>query len=256
MTLSVAVSVDWSAGQRVRIDVTASPAVTDVVAVYRVHESGERFLVLTDQTPVMVGAWSGYDYHAPFNQTVTYVAETDSQVSAASSPVFLVSDETWLVSATDPTLSLPVEAILEMSALSWDDPAQKFQPLNSSRPVHYWSRSRSGPSFSLTVFCEDQEQSDRVLALVRAGGPVLLNMHREPVRWMWAQLSKPTMQPPGGKWRTDYRTWQFGVEETTQPDSDVLSEWNFDGLAAAFPDFDTATAAYADFTTMSLDVRL
>lgn len=258
MTLAVVATAGWAAGgHRVLLDVTSSPAVTEVVAVYRVHENGERFLVLSDQTPVMVGAWSGYDYHMPFNTTVQYVAETDSEVSAASAPVFLASDETWMISSTDPLLSFSVEAILKIGELSWDDPAQKFQPLNSGKPVHYWSRPRSGPSYSLSIFCENTEKSDRVLALVKGGGPVLLNMHRGPVDWMWVQLSKPTMSAPNDLWpKTDYRTWQFGAEETTQPDSDVFSAWNFNSLAAAFTDFNTVASSYTDFAKLSVDVRI
>lgn len=258
MTLNVTAAPDSLTGRpRVRVDVASSPAVTDIVTVYRVHQDGARYRVITDQPPVMVTAWSGYDYHAPFNEMFSYVADTGSQTSTASAPVFLPSDASWLISASDPALSLSVPAVLSIGSLSWDDPAQKFQPLDAPRPVHYTSRPRSGPAYSLSVECTSDEEA-QMIALIKPGGPILLNLRRpEPTGgWMWVQLSNPTLQPPAGNWRTSVRMWHFSAEETTQPNVDLTAEWDFDGLAAAFPDFDSAAAAYADFRSMALDVRL
>lgn len=258
MTLSISAVDQSESVPQVRVQVTSSPAVTETLTVYRVHEDGSRYKVLSDQPPILVGgSWVGFDYHPPGNQLVTYVAETDTQTSSASSPVFMRLDVTWLISSVNPALSVPVTAVLDLDSLSYDDPAEKSQALGADQPVYRWSRSRSGPSSSITVHCDTPDEADRILALLKPGGPILLNMSRnEPIGWMWIQPSRPSMSTPGGKWKTKYRAWSFGFEKCVQPDVDIVSPWDFDGAAAAFTDFNAVASAYADFDSLTLDVRL
>lgn len=241
---------------RVQVLVDSSPAVTETLTVYRVHEDGSRYKVLTDQPPVMVGGWGGYDYHAPFNEAVTYVAESQTLVSPASVPVFLPSDVTWLISASDPDLSTPVTRVLDVGEMSYDDPATRYQALGATKPTYRWTRGRGGPSSSLTVHCDSPDEAAQVLAVLQSGGPVLLNMERpDPIGWAWIQPTGVKMSTPGGKWKTDYRAWSFNFELCEQPDLDVSATWDVASLAAAYASVSAATAAYADVRSMALDVR-
>lgn len=257
MTLSISVVDESESAPQVRIQVSSSPAVTETLTVYRIHEDGTRYVVLSDQPPILVGgSWVGRDYHPPGNQLVTYVAETDTQTSPASTPLFVVLEATWLISSSDPSKSMPVTAVLDLESLSWDDPAERSQALGSDTPVYRWDRERSGPSSSITIHCDTPEEAARVLSLLKPGGPILLNMSRtEPIGWMWIQPGKPIMGTPGGKWKTAYRSWSFGFERCQQPDVDILSPWNFDAVTAAYADFNAVTAAYADFDSLTLDVN-
>lgn len=257
MTLSVAASVQASWQPSVLVQVDSSPAVSESLTVYRVHDDGARYKVLTDQPPVMVGGWGGYDYHAPFNEPFTYVAESETMVSPASGAVFLPSDTTWLISASDPELSTVVTAVLDLGELSFDDPAQRYLALGASKPTYRWSRPRSGPSFSLSLHCDSPDEAAQIRAVLRPGGPILLNMHQpDPVGWMWVQPTGSKMGTPGGKWRTEYREWSFGLEQCEQPNLDVTSPWDCAALAAQYESAAAAAAAYADVRSMALDVRL
>lgn len=258
MTLTVTAVASVGDVPAVLVDVTSSPAVTDLLRVYRVHEDGTRYRVLTDLSATIITSWSGFDYHAPFNQAVRYVAETDSLGSAASPEVWLVSESTWLIHPSDPDLSMWVDVVTNIADTSYKDRAQRFQVIGKRDPVTRADYPRGGESGSMSVLCDGPESWARLSALFADGGPVLMNL--KPLRgfikqWKWVQPGDLTMSSPTGHDRVNVRVATFPYEEVSPPDADALPVWTFDDVAATFATFDAVAAAYTDFRAMQLDNR-
>jgi hypothetical protein len=258
MTVSVSASVEYDSPARVLVDVASSPSVTGPLKLWRVHEDGTRHRVLTSGRAVVVGGWTGYDYHAPFNQDFSYVASVEGQAdSAASAAQYIMSAITWLVHPADPELSVPLDVVVKFGSLRRPSTSAKFKILGSSQPVIRTDSPRGPLAGDITVLANDDTEAQALDALFADSGPILLNCHRpEIVRWLWIAPGDTTMEPPGGYYRTPYRQLSFPWEECRAPDADVQPVWDLAGLAAAgFADLAVVNAQYDDLRALQLDLR-
>lgn len=262
MTLTVTTAVPYSDQPSVLLDVASSPAITDVVRLFRVHDDGSRYRVLTVDSPAKLigGTWTGFDSHAPFNRSVTYVAETDTQTSAASAETWLVSDDsTWLIHRSNPELSVVVDVVTNIADTSYKDRSQRFDVLGKRDPVSRTDYPRGGESGSMSVLCDGPESWARLNALFADSGPILVNL--KPLRgfikeWKWVQPGDLKMSSPTGNDRVNVREASFSYEEVTQPDADAFPLWSFDDITALGLTFTQLAALYTDFRAMQLDLRV
>lgn len=242
-------------GTKTLVTVTSSPTLVSSLKVWRVHPDGSRYRVLTVGQATLIGSWAGFDYHGPFNRALTYVAEAGGSTSAASSPTWRISKESWIVHPSDQSLSMPVKLVGPPSETTTDESSQKFQVLGRKLPVHRISRPRGGEVSSLTVLAETSTEIARIKALFADGGQLLLNtVWEDDMDWMWVQ-PKPLTRAVLGRAASEVREFTFSYEQTSPPDADLVPIWTFDKVAADFSTFDDVTAAYADFQAMQLDVR-
>lgn len=252
MTLTVTAVMDSNYPPRVAVSVSSSPAVSGRLTVTRTHADGSVHPVLTDQDPVLVTSWAGFDYHCPFNQVVTYTAATTDQ-SGSSSAVFLPSDLPWLIHPSDPTLSFPAELLRVDGSIKFSSPAKTYPVLNRRLPVVRTAAPRGGESGNLRVKVMREDET-AARALFAAGGAVLLNgaWGDNDHGWKWILPGELTITNPGGFIDFPHRWFDVSYQECADPDVDVVSPWNFDALEDAYVDFDTAAAAYPDFDSMAL----
>jgi hypothetical protein len=240
------------------VDVTSSPAVTGALKVWRNHPDGSRWRVLTEPNPVLVTSWTGPDYHAPFKQFVTYSVETDAGLSAPSGPVYIQSNVIWLVSASDPALSVQVAKLIgPAAAYTYADRSQRFQVLGRKLPVTRTDYPRGGASGQIIVKCETVADRKAVSALLADNGPVLINTPRpsDDIGWMWVQPGELTMSNPGGTQGFPFRYATIPFTEVSPPDADQAPVWTYEQVAAAFPDYATVATNYDDYRAMQLDIR-
>lgn len=262
MTLTVTPSIPFLDQPAVLLDVSSSPAVTDVVWLSRIHPDGSAHRVLTTDYPskLIGGTWTGYDFHAPFNVACTYIAQTASQVSAASVETWLASDDaTWLIHPSDPELSVLVDVVTNISDTSFKDRSQRFQVLGKRDSVTRTDYPRGGESGSMSVMCDGAEAWSKLKALFADSGPILVNL--KPLRgfvkeWKWIQPGDLTMSSPAGHDKIDVRIATFSYEETEQPDADAFPLWSFDDITALGKTFTELAAYYPDFRAMQLDLHV
>jgi hypothetical protein len=259
VTLTVTGTAQFSVPARVLVDVTSSPSVADELTVYRVHADGSRYPLLTAARSVIVGSWSGYDYHAPFNEAFTYVAAAAGLESDPSAPVWVVSDDMWLVHPSDPDLSFMVEKIIApQQSVKTTDRADDLLPLRRKLPVTRTSGPRSGKSSSMVIKVAKDDR-DLTYALLDDGVPVLMNgpWGSADYGWSWVRISDVDESNPGGFIGHPCRYFTCSYSETTQPDILVTPEWTYTEMLAAFP-ADTYTqqaVVYDTYRDMSLDIR-
>jgi len=260
VTLTTTASWTGSSPPRVLVSVSSSPASTAVLRVFRVRQNGSQERVLTTGRAVLNGTWSGYDYHAPFNEQIKYFAQTGLEAdSALSSVVFIPSDKMWLMHPSDPDLSFPVGAVLKFGNRSRKDTSEGFKVLNSGVTVRRTVGPRGPETGDLSVLLEDQTDVEQVEALLDASSPILLNSPRpEVVKSKWVQPGDWTIGPPAGSYfRSDLRALSFSYEECRVPDEDVAPVWTYADVKVAFPGatYSSIKSTWSSYQNSRLDIR-
>lgn len=263
MTLTVTAATVLGDVPTVQVDVSSSPAVTDALTVYRVHDDGSRYKVLAEDQQRIIGeSWTGFDFHCPFNQAVTYVAQTATQVSAASAEVWVISDDTsWLIHPSDPDLSVMVDMITEVSDFQYKDRSVSFQVLGRKLPIILTDSPRGGETGTITVLCETQDSRDALKALFADGWVILVNtpFTGDSIGWKWIQPGDLTIKNPSDRAHFGPRTATFSYTETSQPDVSS-SVWNLGDLKAqavtSYPTLGDLKTAYAGLTLKDLKLRV
>jgi hypothetical protein len=214
-----------------------------------------------EDNATIVGSYVGIDYHALFNDAVTYHAETDALVSAESAEQWLISDDsTWLIHPTDPGLSVLVEKLVGPAApYKYPSRASRFQVLNRRLPVHRTDYPRGGEAGQLVVKCESESTRAALKALLADDGVVLLNTPYtdDDLGWKWIKPLDLDVSNPGGTFKFPFRYATIPYEETTQPDADTAGVWDYADLTAQFPGAYSALAtAYSGKTYTDLKLRV
>lgn len=264
MSLTVTAAPVYVDSPCVQVTVSSSPTLTAPLVVYRVHEDGTRYRVLMTANPMLVGSWSGFDFHAPFNEDVTYTAAAAGLVSAASGVAWLSSDDTtWLIHPTEPALSFVVDQLMGPSApYVYPTRSQSYQVIGRRLPVTRTDFPRAGERGQLVVKCETRESRDALKALLADDGPILLNSPyaSDDLGWKWVQFGDLTISNPGGFLSFPFRYATLPYTETTQPDADQAPVWTYDDLkAAALTSSPTYTnlhsAGFATYDALKLNIH-
>ncbi len=264
MTLTLTAVQDFSgAAPRIKLDLSSTLLGSEWVSIMRTHEDGESYKVIMDSNSRLSSGLlsAAFDYHPPFEQELSYVAVTANETSNAV-VVTARSTTAWLCHASDPTLSIEVAYIPE-DGLGDDDVADGsgvFTIRGSNRPAVVWDDTVSiTSSVRLGIL---PEQQSAVLKLARSGGPLLLNIPKGlDVDWRWIQpklkinrgLGKTAS---GGSQGYPYRMIEIGYTWVRQPDVDVVPEWSYADLNAAFPTLQASMDAYATIPDLVADKRI
>ena len=259
MTLSVVASKAPGWFPRVLIQVSSSPAALAVLRVYRVHEDGSRYRVITSGRAVLNGTWSGYDNHVPFNQKFTYVASTGLEPDSAPSAVcFVSSDKMWLMHPIDTSLSVQIDTVTKVSARKIPSSAQAFKILGSPLPVMRTNGSRGPETWDLEVLADGRDVTETLEALFDADLPVYISSPRSDVLQSgWVQPGDVNIEPPGGYFRTELRLVSFSCTRCSPPDVDLVPLWTYDDLAREFSGstYSGITGVWPSYADVNLNRR-
>ena len=264
MTLTVATSTGWDPAPFVQLSVASTLGGSEWVSLWRTHADGSRYRVLVDRNARLTGgSLVGLDRHCPFGQVVTYSAGTASETSAGVAAV-LLSDTPWLIHASETALSMPVEYVPD-DGFGDDDYASTagvFEIVGGNRPAVVWDDTVTvTSSVRLGFLAEDARQ--RAAALLRSGGPLLLNMPSGwDVDWRWVQGKSVKFErnagvtAAGGKAGYPYRYLSCSYTWVDTPDVDLTPQWTYDDLPGAFATLNALEAAYATLDDLILDNRI
>jgi hypothetical protein len=196
---------------RIRLSVAGSSATPNPVgafssvAVFRDDPDGERRRVLIDRDATLsAGTTAVFDYHAPFNQSVSYVAVVDQRTSSPAS-ITLPSTVSWLIHPNNPALSTPVTAINEVGDRVRASTAVLSAAYGSKYPISLWEGTRRSVAGSLVVRLGSEREARAVDQLLDDSGPVLLNLAVAELApawwdesWAWVQPGDTTYSNPSG----------------------------------------------------------
>jgi hypothetical protein len=253
MTLTVTAAPGFLDVPAVQVSVSSSPALTAPLVLWRVHEDGTRWRVLTEANANVITTWTGFDFHAPFNQMITYTAEAGG-LSGSSAATMLISDAgTWLIHASDPDLSVLVDKVIGPAApYKYPSVTQSFRPLGSKLPVQRHDFPRGGESGQITIKCEDEASRAAVKACLADNGVTLINTPHtdDDIGWKWVQIDDTDLSNPGGTFGFPFRYFALPYREVRQPDVDA-GLWTLgESKAESVTLYPTLGAAKAKFATL------
>ena len=212
MTLVITPTVDTLVAQpRIRLTVAGSSASPNPVgsqssvSVFRLDSDGGRRRVLIDRDATLsAGVWAGFDYHCPFNISVSYVAVVD-QREAAPATVTLPSTVSWLIHPNNPALSTSVTAINEIGDRVKASTAVLSTAYGAKYPISLWEGTRRSVTSSIVVRLGSEQEEDAVDQLLDDSGPILLNLAAVELApawwdqsWAWVQPGDITYSNPSG----------------------------------------------------------
>jgi hypothetical protein len=226
-----------------------------LIDVWRVHADGTRHRVLTEQGPRLIGGgWAWLDVHCPYNQSVSYEV-TANGFTAASGPVFLESDTTWLIPPSDPGMAVMVEQVAAVGARSTQSRAARFQPIGGPA-VFLTDGYRDGCSGSLTLRVSDEQPLRDLFA---DDGVVLINTPGTAgwdLSWLWVQPGQVSYDNPALVNSYAKRLVTVPFEESADPDVDLVPAWVSGDAADSFATSALLLAAYSSSLDLVTDTRI
>jgi hypothetical protein len=238
MTLTITAVPDYSIGvpPRMKLSVAASNVAPKAVppntalGLTRIHQDGSEHLLLTsDQPRVIPSLWTGFDYHAPYNQRVTYSVTAAGQ--SATGAGTLLSTVAWLVAPSMPTKSVMVDdprsitrRITAIGDRTQGSRAGRYQPIEG-KTVFVSDGTRPGVAGSIDLRAPDMRALQALLAddqvvLINTPGGAGWDL-----TWMWVQPGELTWRNPGGFAGYAHRHLVMSFEESADPDMDLEEQW-------------------------------
>lgn len=230
--------------------------VNSPLAIWRVHEDGSEHLVITTEPPRLIpNTWIGLDYHCPYNVPVTYRVEA-AGVTATVDVNELACVYTWLISPSEPALSVRVDAVKAMSDRGQGSRAGRYAPYGGKATFHS-EGERDGLTGSITVQVPDDKA---IKKLLKQDSVILINTPGPGFRieWLWVQPFQLGYVNPG------YAYWPYELvvipfEESADPEVDQTPIWTIDIAAAQFAaagvTVDTLGGLYATVLDLAINRR-
>lgn len=251
--------------RRVRLTLTSTVSGSgEPVTVWRVHEDGsEHRVIVPTGTRLSGGSTVVLDYHAPFNQSISYRAETATQTGPVSDPTAVVSKRPWILVADEPELSLPAAYVDDLGDEGAGyEGAATSRWVGTGRKTGISDRTVDLSSSLVVAFLPKHLAAWR--RLLHRGDALLVNLHepRWDRQWFWVMPTRVTIQNPGekdnrfgGKAGHPFRLASFDYDPIDPPDTDLTPLWTDGDVAAAFATDALMEAAYASDLAHELDDR-
>lgn len=247
MSRSLTATLDTSPADipRVKLDVSwGDSPLPDEVRLYRVDPDGTRRVVRQGDPLIVSGTpavGTAYDYEAPFDQSVSYVAvKEDTSLEAASSSVTSTSDGiAWLVHPGLPEYSIP---LLVAEWPSWTRPINRgvFAVIGRKTPVVVSAR-RNAESGDLAVYTTSTEGHDKLLRILDNGSALLLkgtSAEGFSSRWVSVgDVSSTPLDAGAGALVTSFVGHVLPLQVVDAPAGQALAAWTFQDSAAEFDSF-------------------
>lgn len=258
MTIAVTAAVEYKINEPPRVKLTATsttsgpnpvPSNTQLVIV-RIHPDGSEHRVITDADPrVIGGGWAGFDYHAKYNDAITYRVTAGAAVATVSTRVRC--DFTWLIHPSEPARSVRVTSVKTIGDRTQVSRAGRFEPIEGMASFQS-DGSRGGRVGTLIVEVPDESAMRDLLA---DNTVILLNTPGRGwvLDWLWVQPGDVTYSTPGGVgW--PYVDVTLPYEESEDPGDDLTQTWTIASSAAYFLANGITIAQVPDLYTTILDL--
>lgn len=247
---------------RVRLNVGTTGTSTALFTVVRTDPDGrDRRVILSASQRFTSSAAIVYDYHAPFNQPVSYTVTSES-VSATSSAVALSVSDPWLIHRTNSTLSVKVDAIASIGDLASESTAATSFAFGAVYPVTRNEAVRRALSGTLDLRCDSHDNLDAVMALMADSGVVLCNFPQKSgewsdLTWAWVQPGTITRSNKADWSWHGYRHLSFPFQVTDTPAGNLAPDWTYQILSDSLSPITYAqlAALYDNYADMTIDYR-
>jgi hypothetical protein len=249
---------------RTQINITGSGAdASAYFTLVRTDPGGRVRKVITEPNPRLTsGVWAGYDYHAPFNQPVTYQVTATTQATAA--PVTLTSPVSWLIHRTNPALSVQIDKVMAIPDRVVASTAAAHYAFGAEFPVTRNEGARRARTGALTVQVTSAAHLAAVESLLHDSGVILMNLTLGAgvgwldETWAWIQPGDLTFSNPGAWAFYPTRNVAFPFQIVDVPAGAIAPVWSYGTLLADSADFPTYAALpvnYHNYSNAVIDSR-
>jgi hypothetical protein len=216
--------------------------------IYRTDPSGSQTPVRGgDPATLASGQWVGFDYEAPYNQSVTYTIVPDDLSTPATSPAAaLLSEQAWLIHPGVPSLSLPVTGILLTDDQS-DSGTALHAPLGRPDPIPISDGARKTPAFQVSfrtggsvlsypggftfpgvmTFPGAQNQNDQLTAILQDSSPLLLQIvypFTDISAYRWVSVGRVNIARVTMQFGDQQRVWTLDCTQITRPAGGIAAQ--------------------------------
>lgn len=262
MTLTAAAIPDPTfSPPRIRINLTTTGGASDLFALVRNDPDGRQRPVLLEVNPHFTSsAWSGWDYHAPFNQPVSYTVFSGA-LQANTSQVTLAMTQSWLQHPTNPALSVPVDKVMSVGERVTASTATTHWAYGAHYPVVRSEGVRRARTGTLTFQTQTSDSLTKLRALLIDSGVVLVNMvlpGQPDESCLWVLPGDQTDTNPGDGWvYYPTRNVSFTYQMVDTPSGNTAPLWTYATLLAdpAMTTYASLITQYANYGNMVIDYR-
>jgi hypothetical protein len=238
-----------------------------LVTIVRIDASGRRSPVRT-ATPATLnaGGWVGFDYEAPFGQTVRYQvtnAATDGGGSVlsrviTSDPVRLDPRAAWLIHPGIPDLSQPLKGI-GIGDMTRPLTQSVQYAIGRENPVVNSDGIRHAPTFDLTVKTTTFEAYQGMLSLLHDGSPLLLQVaypFTDVTEYWWVAVADATEQRRTRDLGDMRRRWTLPCTVTDPPSGLLQAQRTWSDALAEFDSWQDVVDTYPSWRDVITDTRV
>lgn len=265
--MSITVSPIAGGVPGIEITVTGGGAVMTAVTLRR---TANGVTALTPVQPATGGTTATVlDYLLPWDADVAYAATVTTSggttVYTAAS-VNVTSTDAWAIHPVFPQLSVSIDRTVPTGGVftgSWAGATRpprftEHDVIDAPFPVVTTVGQRGGLRGNLTLWAENPEDRDAVVALITDQTPILfrypdaLGVPWEDGFYAVADYGEEQVGTSRGGW------WKLTLAliRTAPPASTVQVAWDYPTITATFADYAALTAAFADYPSLRANRRL
>ena len=249
-----------------RVLLTAITLASSTVTINRVDAAGNQTPVRTANPATLVSdLWVGYDYEAPYNEPVTYIAVSDTGESYTSNTVTVSSDVGWLVHPGTPALSIPLTLGAEPADFTIESVGTKTRATNigvhnvlSSRtPITVSDGQRRAPTFDVTIRSTSLDAETALVAILDDAGVLLLQIvgpATDRSIYEWVSIGDITEAPLiDGYFPGQYERWVLPCTVTTAPSGLLQAEWSWADVITGYATWQDVLDAFPTWQDLILN---
>jgi hypothetical protein len=266
MTLTIVATPDTTFAvppPRITIDLTTTGGASDAFTVMRNDPDGkQRPVVLEANSRFTSSAWTGWDYHAPFNQPVSYTVFSAGQQATSSPDVTLVETQSWLQHPTNPALSIPVDKVMSIGERTSVSTATTHWAYGAHYPVVRSEGVRRARTGTLTFQTQSADSLKVFHELLADSGVILLNLvlpGQPDEIWSWVLPGDQKDTNPAGDGWVWYpnRTVSFSYQRVDTPAANTAPLWIYGTVIVdpAMPTYADLLTVYATYGDLVVDYR-
>jgi hypothetical protein len=250
---------------RIQLNITDTAGGGSAFTLTRTDPDGRSRKIIIEPNPHLTsGSWAGYDYHAPFNESVTYTATTT--VAATSASVVLSMSTSWLIHRTNPALSVQIDKVMSTSDRVATSTGMPHWAFGAEFPVVRNENVRHAKSGSVTLKAFTKAKLAALESILHDSGVILMNLTNGnsaawfDVSWAWIQPGDVTYANPTGNGWVYYPTRDvtFTYQIVDVPAGAISPLWTYGMLladVADFPSYASVASGYHNYGDVVIDNR-
>lgn len=230
------------------VELTVAGMAGTTVTISRVDAAGNRFPVRTANPATLTsGGWVGFDYEAPFGQSVKYSAKSDTADTAVSSHVTVNMGQPWLIHPGIPALSQQVD-VVTLGDRTTDTNQGVHVVLGRADPVVITDGVRRSPTFDLTLRTGTLSDEQALTTLLADASVLLLQVaygSTDRTFYGWVGIGTVVQSNVVDWFGTQYLSWLLPCTVTDVPSGLLQATYTWADVIAQYATWADVIAAKA-----------